>query len=145
MKSQSVMIIDDNEIDRFLLKRLLKMAKISEDVFEAGNGKAALDLFSNLDESLKLYPQSFPPTIVFIDLNMPIMDGFEFLEKFSILRKENAQLQSVLFAVFSTSELEADKIKVEHYDFVKGFISKGDFSANNLKETLRKTFSNLSL
>ena len=73
MNKHSILIIDDEETDRYLLKRLLKKIKITCKVFEATDGKEALDFFLNEEKNLIKYSDSYPPTIIFLDINMPIL------------------------------------------------------------------------
>ena len=81
MSNFSIMIIDDDEVDRYLLKRILNKVGTSHQIFEADNGKTALDFFSRYEENTKKYEGKFPPLLVFLDINMPIMDGWGFLDE----------------------------------------------------------------
>lgn len=144
MTVYSIMIIDDNETDRYILKRLIKKAKIKSEIIEAENGKVALDFFINEQESLKKYPNLYPPIVIFLDINMPIMGGFEFLDKFNDIKSKRANLASVVFAMFTSSEREEDIEKAKHYDFVQGFITKGSFSVDALKEMMRSQLPNIT-
>lgn len=136
MKSCSIMIIDDNATDRYLLKRMIKKLNVATEVFEADDGKIALDFLENYDENSKKFSDDFPPLLIFLDINMPVMDGFEFLEAFSNLRKTNDGYISSVFTMFTSSEREEDKLRVSSYDFVKGFIVKGSESPESLREVV---------
>ena len=59
MRTCSVLIIDDNETDRYLIKRLFKKSKIKSEVFEAENGRVALEFFLNSEENSKLHPNTY--------------------------------------------------------------------------------------
>ena len=144
MTPHSIMIIDDSETDRYILKRLIKKAKITSEIFEAENGQIALDFFMNEKENLKKFPSTYPPIVIFLDINMPIMGGFEFLEEFNELKKKRDNLNSVVFAMFTSSEREEDLSKAESYDFVQGFITKGSLSVDGLKETMRSKFPDIT-
>ena len=143
MKDNSIMIVDDDETDRYLIKRLVKKAKITSEIFEAENGRVALDFFFNEKQGLKRYPDSYPPSIVFLDINMPIMGGFEFLEKFKALKNKRNDLTSVVFAMFTSSDSEEDVRKAKSYDFVQEFITKGSLSVSGLKEIVRSKSPNI--
>jgi CheY-like chemotaxis protein len=70
-----ILIVDDSEIDRFVHKKLLVLNQISHDVDECKNGKEALEYFRAIGSSEEKLPD-----IVLLDVLMPEMDGFEFLE-----------------------------------------------------------------
>lgn len=129
MNKVSVMVIDDEETDRYLLKRILSKSENIGHIFEAENGEEAFEFFQQASESSF---RRFPPALIFLDINMPLMNGFEFLEHFSKLRNQNETYKNCIFTMFTSSEREEDKEKVAEYDFVKGFISKGNFNLTML-------------
>ena len=134
MNKYSVMIIDDSDTDRYLLKRLLGKSEIVSKVFEADNGKAALELFEDYVSSKEKYAVGFPPTILFLDINMPLLNGFEFLKAFSKLRGSHKDLEKCVIMMFSSSEHPEEEKKAFSYDFVKDFVIKGDLNPRNIKE-----------
>lgn len=136
MKEISIMIIDDDEVDRYLLKRLIKKSNLPHKIFEAVNGKDARDFLEDYDVQKNKFGEGFPPLLIFLDINMPIMGGFEFLECFSILREKSTAYQTSVFTMFSSSEREEDKAKARSYGFVKGFISKGAVTKEKIKDIL---------
>lgn len=136
MKTCSLMIIDDSEADRYLLKRMIKKLKGTADIFEAADGQAALDFLMRYDENLQQFGEGFPPLLIFLDINMPIMNGFLFLEAFAKLRADNSCYASSVFTMFTSSERDEDKQKVAAYDFVKGFIVKGSESPESLQQVI---------
>jgi CheY-like chemotaxis protein len=143
MTVSSILIIDDNETDRYLLKRLIKAGNISNKIFESENGRAALDF---LEENIKANggkPDGFPPMLIFLDINMPIMGGFEFLEEFTKLVSDTKGLESTVLTMFSSSEKEEDKERALSYDMVKGYMVKLPRSADELKNVLRDHFPEL--
>ena len=74
-----VLLIDDNEIDNFINERMITTSHFSEEVIVKNSCDAALEYLQSLDNQDK-YPE-----IVFLDLNMPVKDGFAFLEEFESL------------------------------------------------------------
>jgi len=137
----SIMIIDDDEVDRYLLKRTIKKLDVATEIFEAGNGKEALDFLSNYEENSQKYGNDFPPILIFLDINMPIMNGFEFLESFDILKNTEKGYKSSIFTMYTSSEREEDKKKTEAYGFVKGYIVKGSLTPESLRETIEGCLS----
>ena len=135
------MIVDDDETDRYLLKRTLKKENIEGEIFEATNGKEALDFLTNIKENIEKYGDDFPPILIFLDINMPIMGGFEFLEEYSKFFETKKDYISSVFTMYTSSEREEDKQKVSSYDFVKGYIVKGDMNSEKLNSIIDECIS----
>lgn len=94
--SCNVLVVDDSPILRTAIKKVVKLAGVSEDhTFEAGNGQEALDLLETVWVDL-----------VLLDLNMPVMDGEQFAQE---LRKR-PDLKDVAVVVVST---ESNKSRLE--------------------------------
>lgn len=74
-----VLLIDDNEIDNFINERMITTSHFSEEVIVKNSCDAALEYLQSLEN------QDNYPEIVFLDLNMPVKDGFAFLEEFESL------------------------------------------------------------
>ena len=66
---------------------------------------------------------------------MPRMNGFEFLEKFAVLRTQ-LDIATCIVMMFSTSGREEEKQKALAYDFVEDYLVKGEFSVAELKEKI---------
>ena len=136
MSEFSILIIDDDESDRYLLKRLLTSGEIESKVFEADDGVSAIALLKDYEENKKNHGDLFPPLIVLLDINMPRMNGFEFLTEFRQLRENNDAYQSIVFLMVTSSNNESDKELANEYDFVKGYIEKFPDTGAELYETL---------
>ena len=90
--SCNLLIVDDSPILRAAIKKVVKLAGLEEDrIFEAGNGKEALELMSTIWVDM-----------VLLDLNMPVMNGEEFAQE---LRKQ-PELEDVAVVVVSTESNE---------------------------------------
>jgi CheY-like chemotaxis protein len=124
MKVNSVLIIDDSEMDQYLLKRLLKGLDITDEFFQQYNGKDALEFLASHEENSVTYGASFPPKIIFLDINMPLMDGFQFLEAYEKIQSSSDALKTSVVMMFSSSEREDGKNKALSYSFVKDYIVK---------------------
>lgn len=135
MQKQSVLIIDDDEVDRYLLKRLLKNSEFDFNILEKDDGSKALEFLKNRRENQRIYGDSFPPAILFLDINMPIMRGPEFLRHFAAIREEEYK-DSCIIMMFSSSERSEDRAAVMQYDFVKDYLVKGSFSAKDLSKRI---------
>jgi len=142
MNKCSILIVDDNETDRYLLKRVIHKLDIATEIFEAENGRTALDFLSNFEENSREYQNDFPPVFIFLDINMPIMNGFEFLEEFTRLKNQGENYSSSIIMMYSSSERDEDKTKIHSFTFVKGFITKGDLSPESLRASIEECLSN---
>jgi len=79
-KFERVMIIDDNIIDLYITKRLIIKNNFGKEVLEYSNAEQALKYLQDHQDTISLLPQ-----IIFIDIYMPLMSGFEFLEAYDQL------------------------------------------------------------
>jgi len=107
-------IIEDNLIDQFVTKKLLKKGLDINPVCIANNGKEGMNwLLKNKNPN---------PLIILLDIQMPIMNGFEFLEEFDRL-PENVKERIEIFVLSST--LDSDEIKkVKENKYVSDFWNK---------------------
>ena len=94
---KNVLVVDDDEIFNFLSKKTLEKMAIAKDVHTALNGRDALDLLNNY------YQGSLSaPDVILLDLNMPILDGFGFMEAFKKLKLPNKEKIKII--VVSSSQ-----------------------------------------
>ena len=124
MNVNSICIIDDDPIFVFGTKILLNHNKdFGNDILVYENGKEALDSLSSILRSGKELPG-----FIFLDLNMPIMNGWQFLDA---LIKLPVKRKPLIFIITSSID-QKDKEKAESYEIVKEFLVK-PLSENNLK------------
>lgn len=135
MKRVNVLIIDDCELDRYILKRQLNELGV-ESIVEKDDGSTALEYLKDYDTKSKLYPDEFPPVIIFLDINMPNVGGFDFLEEFATMRTRS-ELASIVVCMYSSSERKEDKERALKFDFVEGFLVKGEVTKDFLDEKIR--------
>jgi len=141
MKNISVLIVDDSEMDCYLLERELLDTDYDIAITKKENGEAAYEFFREHEKTRLEFGEGFPPIVVFLDVNMPLMGGIEFLEKYSKLREENPMLQSSVVMMFTSSKNPKDIAASLEYDFVKGFLVKGEYSAEELEQVISKLLS----
>lgn len=82
-KRKKVMLIDDNEIDLKINAKIISLAKLFEEIIICNSGEEALDY---IHKNLRL--QELLPDFILLDIQMPDMDGFEFLEHYKGLPKQ---------------------------------------------------------
>ena len=80
-KYSNVLLIDDSELDNFISEKILQANYFSKKVFINTSAKSAIEFLNNLIKLKKKSNEDFPE-VIFIDINMPLMDGFQFIEHF---------------------------------------------------------------
>ncbi len=114
-KSINILLVEDDEVDVMNVQRAFKKNHILNPLYIAGNGLEALAMLRG-DDVEKIVPM---PKIVLLDINMPRMNGIEFLQE---LRTE-PELKAICVFVLTTSSDDRDKIAA--YDLnVAGYILK---------------------
>jgi|TARA_R110000868_G_scaffold343120_1_gene604123 CheY-like chemotaxis protein len=116
-KIESSCIIDDDPIAIYGIKKSMKEIDFCDTVLIYKNGQEAIDgLNSMVEDGIKL------PSIILLDLNMPIMDGWEFLDDF--LKIPNCNTKQVTIYIISSSIDPRDIIKAKDYSLVSNYILK---------------------
>ena len=119
MSKIDILIIDDSPAFNHLTKLTIERAGLQCNITEMSNGQRAL---SYLDETEKC------PDVILLDINMPVMDGFEFLEEYLKIRKCNDL--SRIYMLTSSSQ-DVDRIKVRSFGIVRDYFEK-PLSKDNL-------------
>lgn len=118
-KLKNILIIDDDPMTNYLHKRLLEKFEVSHEVEIAHGGEEALQRIKNNIESRN---EDRIPQLIFVDLDMPLMDGFQFLEAYQNLNFKNKD--SVVVSVLTSSFSASDIKRVKEYPIVKDYIVK---------------------
>ncbi|MFW5759985.1 MAG: response regulator [Cyclobacteriaceae bacterium] len=114
---QLVMLVDDNDTDNFISQRIIEITEFSKRIVIKNSGKSALEYLESNAEN----PENLPE-IIFLDINMPIVDGFVFLyefDKFPDQIKNNCKI-----IILSSSDNSRDIEKIVDNDYVIKFITK---------------------
>ena len=118
IKPVSVLLIDDDEINNFISIKLIKKALLNTEIMACLNGKFAIDQLADIQRK---DPNKMPDYIL-LDINMPIMNGWEFLEEFKRLNIDPLCKSKIY--IISSSVFSNDINKAKSYPLVKDFISK---------------------
>lgn len=113
-----LMIIEDNETDIMCIKRAFEKNGVSKPIITAGNGEEALAYLKGVG-SAKDGEVSRTPNLILLDLNMPIMNGFEFLE--AVKADERFRSIPVIVLTSSTSKVDMNE---SYKNCVAGYIEK---------------------
>lgn len=99
------MLIDDNELDNFINLKVIESANFARHTYTNTSGPSALEFLRNITVLENATQSKLFPDVIFIDINMPLMDGFQFLNNL-IKRDGNVIMQSKL--VILTTSLNPD-------------------------------------
>jgi CheY-like chemotaxis protein len=117
-KLGSILLIDDDQSTNFLHEIIIKKSEITDTIFTYQSAEEALKFLST-----KSLEGEFPqPDVIFLDINMPRMNGWEFLEEYNKLPEE--QKGQIVVVMLTTSINPDDRKKAEEMNLVQGFRSK---------------------
>jgi CheY-like chemotaxis protein len=123
----NLLVIDDDDINIFIIKKIVEKTGFNIDMVAKSNGKLAIDYLEGVTAQNAPFPH-----LILIDINMPVMNGWEFIEAYEELDfKKDADLY-----ILSSSVYENDIEKTKNYQSVKGFISK-PLSMERLTELIK--------
>ena len=114
----TTLVVDDDPIFVMMLKKLLDREPFYKEPKDFGNGQMAMDF---------LKPNYDPATnyVIFLDINMPVMNGWEFLEGI----KEFADPKNTLVFIVTSSINQADLVRAKENDYVIKYLTKPILSA----------------
>lgn len=120
-KYKHVMLLDDSELDNYINEKMMEANHFSEKVYINTSGKSALEFLKNM---VVAGPECFPvyPQVIFVDINMPFMDGFEFIQHLKKLG--NDELKKCKLVILTSSIDEGDQVKAKQIDPNITFLSK---------------------
>lgn len=106
-KFKSILLLDDDEINNFINQKVIQTLKITDQIFVATNGEEALILLENYAKENDALPE-----LIFVDLNMPVMDGFEFTQQ--LIESGLTQKYPTTISALTTSTNPHDKEKFKN-------------------------------
>ncbi|MES2416832.1 MAG: response regulator [Bacteroidota bacterium] len=123
----NLLVIDDDDINIFIIKKIVEKTGYDIKMEARSNGQQAIDY---LNEAIALGQPL--PSLILVDINMPVMNGWEFIEAYEALAIDH----QVDMYILSSSVYENDIEKTKGYSAVKGFISK-PLSIERLTELIK--------
>ena len=116
-KFKKVMVIDDNEIDRYIANRNITRYSFAEEVITMESSRAALTFLESLKDTPHLLPQ-----LIFLDIRMPEIDGFGFLEEYEKL-PDSVKMNCIIM-MLTTSLNPTDHERAANNKYVNRFLNK---------------------
>lgn len=101
-------IIDDDTIYVNLVKKIIETKKLCKNLMVFSDGKESIDYFEALLQNID---ENSIPEIIFLDLNMPVMDGWEFLERFTSIRHKFNKAITLYIVSSSINPIDIDRAK----------------------------------
>ncbi len=112
-----VLLVDDNDTDNFISKRIIEITKFAKKVEVKNSGKSALEFLEREQNN----PENLPE-IIFLDINMPIVDGFVFLFEFEMFPETLKNKCKIV--ILSSSDNRRDIEKIVDNEYVIKFVTK---------------------
>lgn len=109
-----VMLIDDEEIDQMIYKRVLQRSGLAQEVIGFTSAEVALEYL--------IEHEAPAADLILLDINMPRMTGFEFLE--AVRQKIGLDFEIPVVMMLTTSLNPTDRARAESYDIVKAYVNK---------------------
>jgi CheY-like chemotaxis protein len=137
-KINCVLLIDDDHATNFLNRKIIEKAMITDHIEITLNGREAMQYLTNTGKYEKtetVYPQ---PELIFLDINMPVMDGWSFLDEYHKL--DSVYKGKIIIVMLTTSFNPDDKVKAEHISEISDFKNK-PLKIEIIDEIMKKHFA----
>lgn len=119
-KLKCIQLIDDDHLTNFLNKKVIEQTGLKVDIQVSEGVNRALDFLTSTGE---FEGQEFPcPGIIFLDINMPGLNGWDFMERYEKLSPD--QKAKMVVAMLTTSENPSDRQKAEGFKDIHHFFTK---------------------
>ncbi len=114
---KSILLVDDDEATNFYHKIMLKEWQVTENIYTCTHGRMALDFIAGHPDF-----RQKQPSLILLDINMPVMNGFEFLSEYEKLPPEDKATHLVV--MLTTSLHEADLKRASNFSDLKDYFNK---------------------
>ena len=136
---KSILLIDDDEISNLFNKIFIRKLNVAVDVKVVLNGKEALDFLISFQKT----PNILLPCLLLLDIKMPIMDGWQFLEAYETDINQSMK-DNIAIVLLTTSGDEGDLIKAMKNPNIKEFIQK-PLSEQTFRELIETHFNTVKV
>lgn len=137
-KINCVLLVDDDEATNFINRIVLEKSAVTDQIQSVLNGKEAIEYLTNTGKYHKegnVFPQ---PMLILLDINMPVMDGWEFLDEYQKLQ-ENQKCHTIIVMV-TTSFNPDDQTRAEKINGLSGYRNK-PLTVELMHEIMRTHFA----
>ena len=131
MKLKHLLLVDDDPTTNFFNRHLIGKIGMFEQIHVAENGRVALDKITELNKLGE------SPDMILLDINMPIMNGFEFLDEYE--KFKDGTKSSIVICMLTTSLAKEDLEMSKRYDILSDYIDKPLYEAK-IRELILKYF-----
>jgi CheY-like chemotaxis protein len=131
-KLACILLVDDDNTTNFVNRMLLQDLAVTEKVIEAKNGQEAIKFLQEQSQN------NGCPQLILLDVKMPVMDGFEFLEAYEKLEFE--QKESIIIVMLTTSLHPRDVERLQNLP-IKGYLNK-PLTKDKMLDLLSQHFPN---
>jgi CheY-like chemotaxis protein len=128
MRKKIIWVVDDDVIFQVIIRKIIERSEMFSVISIFPNGKEA---FLALKDASK--HNEMMPNIILLDINMPIMDGWEFMEEISSMEDQN--IKQINICISTSSIAEEDKNRAKNYPSILNYLSK-PISVNDLLNVL---------
>ncbi len=137
-KLDCILLIDDNPHTNYFNKKLIQKYEFASQVYSVENGKEGIDFLTKQGRFSEPNEQCPNPDLILLDINMPVMDGWDFLNEYQKLTK--TQKAKILIIMLTTSPNADDAEKAHAISDVIGFERK-PLHEEKLRQVIEKYFS----
>ncbi len=130
--NKTVLIVDDDPIVRMIIQKMIQIVDTTAICYPCENGEVGLYTLIKLQESANT-------VIVLLDINMPILDGWGFLDQMQ--KRTLAKIDKTQLYIVSSSTDESDKLKSKTYPIIKKFYNK-PLSKQDIQDILKTDETN---
>ena len=129
----SILIIDDDEVNNFICTRIIEKSEMTKNLITYTSAREGLEFLEKQSQDGGQFPD-----LILLDLNMPVMSGWEFLEEYKAF--SGSVSKDVVLIVFSSSVYQDDIDRARSYSDVSDYRSK-PITMDVLRDIREKYFS----